>query len=86
MKIVLFLLISALALVAPFLFSSYVISILILTLYVAYVGQAWNLLLGFGGQLSLGHALYTGLGSYIASNFFNKTYPRRKQRGILEES
>lgn len=72
MKIVLFLLISALALAAPFLFSSYVISILILTLYVAYVGQAWNLLLGFGGQLSLGHALYTGLGSYIASNFFIK--------------
>lgn len=72
MKIVCFLLISLMALTAPFLLSSYVVSILIITLYMAYVGQAWNLLLGFGGQLSLGHALYTGLGAYISSSFFIK--------------
>ena len=40
---------------------------LILVLYFAYVGQAWNIMMGFAGQLSLGHALYAGLGGYIAA-------------------
>ncbi|MBY0280922.1 MAG: branched-chain amino acid ABC transporter permease [Alphaproteobacteria bacterium] len=72
MKKAFYILLSVLALTAPFLFSSYVISVLVITLYVAYIGQAWNLLLGFGGQLSLGHALYTGLGAYISSILFIK--------------
>ena len=45
----------------------YVLSVLILVLYFAYVGQAWNLLMGFAGQLSLGHALYVGVGAYVAA-------------------
>ena len=57
-------------LTGPLWLDSYMISILILTFYAAYVGQAWNLLLGFSGQLSLGHALYTGLGAYIVVGFF----------------
>ncbi len=36
----------------------------------AYVGQAWNIMMGFAGQLSLGHALYVGLGAYIAAALF----------------
>lgn len=72
MKIIFTILLSVIALAAPLLLSNYVVSILILTLYIAYVGQAWNLLLGFGGQLSLGHALYTGLGAYVSSNLFIK--------------
>ena len=43
---------------------------LILILYFAYVGQAWNIMMGFAGQLSLGHALYVGLGGYIAAGLF----------------
>jgi branched-chain amino acid transport system permease protein len=31
------------------------------------VGQAWNLMMGYAGQLSLGHALYVGLGAYAAA-------------------
>ena len=31
------------------------------------VGQAWNIMMGFAGQLSLGHALYVGLGGYTAA-------------------
>ncbi len=54
----------------PFWLDSYIISILIFTFYAAYVGQTWNLLLGFSGQLSLGHALYTGLGAYIVAGLF----------------
>ena len=38
---------------APYLVSNYVLSVLIIVLYFAYVGQAWNLMLGFAGLLSL---------------------------------
>jgi branched-chain amino acid transport system permease protein len=53
-------------LAAPLVADRYLVSVLILVLYFAYVGQAWNLLMGFAGQLSLGHALYLGLGAYAA--------------------
>ncbi len=52
---------------APVLADRYVLSVLILVFYFAYVGQAWNLMMGFAGQLSLGHALYVGLGAYVAA-------------------
>ena len=60
----------ALLLVAPAILGKYWLSVLILVLYFAYVGQAWNILMGFAGQLSLGHALYAGLGGYIAAGLF----------------
>jgi branched-chain amino acid transport system permease protein len=52
---------------APTVADRYLLSVLILVLYFAYLGQAWNLLMGFAGQLSLGHALYLGLGAYTAT-------------------
>jgi branched-chain amino acid transport system permease protein len=55
---------------APYYCGAHVLSILILAYYTAYVGQCWNLLLGFAGQLSFGHALYAGLGSYLAAALF----------------
>jgi branched-chain amino acid transport system permease protein len=57
-------------LAAPFVVSGYVLSVLIVALYFAYVGQAWNVMMGFAGQLSLGHALYVGLGAYAAAALF----------------
>ena len=33
-------------------------------------GQAWNIMMGFAGQLSLGHALYVGLGAYTAAALY----------------
>jgi branched-chain amino acid transport system permease protein len=60
----------AVLLVAPPLLSKYWLSVLILVLYFAFVGQAWNIMMGFAGQLSLGHALYAGLGGYIAAGLF----------------
>lgn len=59
-----------LLLFAPALLGKYGLSVLILVLYFAYVGQAWNIMMGFAGQLSLGHALYAGLGGYIAAGLF----------------
>jgi branched-chain amino acid transport system permease protein len=60
----------ALLLISPALLGGYGLSILILILYFAYVGQAWNIMMGFAGQLSLGHALYAGLGGYMAAGLY----------------
>jgi branched-chain amino acid transport system permease protein len=55
---------------APLVAGDYLLTVLILALYFAYTGQAWNIMMGFVGQLSLGHALYVGLGAYIAAALF----------------
>lgn len=55
---------------APYFAGDYLLTVLILILYFAYVGQAWNIMMGFAGQLSLGHALYVGLGAYIAAALY----------------
>jgi branched-chain amino acid transport system permease protein len=57
---------------APFLVNDYLLTVLIIILYFAYTGQAWNIMMGFAGQLSLGHALYSGLGAYIAALLFTR--------------
>ncbi|HJU31947.1 MAG TPA: branched-chain amino acid ABC transporter permease [Hyphomicrobiaceae bacterium] len=60
-----------LALIAlPLVAGDYIITVMILILYFAYVGQAWNIMMGFAGQLSLGHALYVGLGAYAAAALY----------------
>jgi branched-chain amino acid transport system permease protein len=61
----------AAALIAlPGLVGSYVLSVATLILFFAYTGQAWNVMMGFAGQLSLGHSLYVGLGAYAAAGLF----------------
>ena len=55
---------------APAFLDRYLLSVLIVSLYFAYVGQAWNLLMGYAGLLSLGHALYVGLGAYAAAYLY----------------
>ena len=57
-------------LAAPWFANDYLLTVLILILYFAYTGQAWNIMMGFAGQLSLGHALYVGLGAYAAAALF----------------
>ena len=55
---------------APLVADRYLLSVLILVFYFAYLGQAWNVLMGLVGQLSLGHALYLGLGAYISAGLW----------------
>ncbi len=62
----------AVLLAAPWLVDRFLLSLLILVLYAAYTGQAWNIMMGFAGQLSLGHSLYVGLGAYAAAALFIK--------------
>lgn len=54
----------------PFVASGYLLSVATLILYFAYTGQAWNVMMGFAGQLSLGHSLYVGLGAYAAAALY----------------
>jgi branched-chain amino acid transport system permease protein len=57
-------------LAAPWLANDYLLTVLIIILYFAYTGQAWNVMMGFAGQLSLGHALYVGLGAYATAALY----------------
>ena len=56
--------------VLPAFAGNYVISVATLILYFAFVGQAWNVMMGFAGQLSLGHSLYVGVGAYVSAAMF----------------
>lgn len=57
----------ALLLCLPLIANDYVLSVATLFLFFAYTGQAWNILMGFAGQLSLGHSVYLGVGAYAAA-------------------
>jgi len=54
-----------LALVPLFISSGRWIEFLELTLFVAVLGQGWNVLGGYGGQYSFGHAVFFGTGAYL---------------------
>lgn len=45
--------------------SGVLLNFLMMTLYAALLAQAWNLLGGYGGQFSFGHALFFGTGAYV---------------------
>ncbi len=45
----------------------YLRNVLILTLMYAALSQSWNILGGYCGQISLGHAIYFGLGAYVST-------------------
>lgn len=59
---------------APVLFPArYTQHVLILVLLYVALGSAWNILGGFAGQLSLGHAAFFGIGAYAAAIIASKT-------------
>ena len=60
----------ALLLLLPFVASNYALSVATLFLFFAYTGQAWNVMMGFSGQLSLGHSLFLGIGGYAAAALY----------------
>jgi branched-chain amino acid transport system permease protein len=51
----------------PALFGSYAITIFTLIFFYGFLGQAWNIVGGYAGQLSAGHAAYLGIGAYTAA-------------------
>lgn len=48
----------------------YTQNLLIITILFAGLSQAWNILGGYCGQISLGHALYLGIGAYVSTLLF----------------
>lgn len=63
-------LLGASLLLLPLVADPYWLSVATLFLFFAYAGQAWNVMMGFAGQLSLGHSLYLGVGAYAAAALY----------------
>ena len=61
------LLVAVIAAVLLFATANTVLNFAVSALIVALAGQGWNLLGGFGGQLSFGHAAFFGTGAYGAA-------------------
>jgi branched-chain amino acid transport system permease protein len=59
--------VAALAAVPLFVQSNVVLNFLIVALMIALVGQGWNILGGYGGQYSFGHAAFFGTGAYATA-------------------
>lgn len=58
----------ALLAVVPFITASNVVlNFLVMALLIALAGQGWNLLGGYGGQYSFGHAAFFGTGAYVTA-------------------
>ena len=57
----------AVALLPLFISSGFALNLVIMTLYATLLGQAWNILGGFGGQFSFGHAVFFGTGAYASA-------------------
>jgi len=53
--------------VLPTFTNSFQLSILISLLYWAYLGTAWNIMGGYAGQFSFGHAAFFGIGAYTST-------------------
>ena len=57
----------------PYLFTQpFLLRTMILILLWGLLGLAWNLIGGYAGQVSLGHAIFFGLGAYTSTVMLNK--------------
>jgi branched-chain amino acid transport system permease protein len=54
-------------LILPAVLSSYAVTVFIFIFFYGYLGQAWNVLGGYAGQLSAGHAAFVGVGGYATT-------------------
>jgi branched-chain amino acid transport system permease protein len=51
----------------PLMLDKYILGIFVMIFFYAYLGQSWNVLTGYTGHISLGHALYLGIGAYTST-------------------
>lgn len=52
--------------------STYLMHIIIMVVMWSVIGMSWNLLGGYCGQVSFGHAAFFGVGAYTAGILYNK--------------
>src|SRR5690349_1623478 len=57
----------ALLALVPLVAANVTVNFLAVALLIALVGQGWNLLGGYGGQYSFGHAAFFGTGAYVTA-------------------
>ncbi|HET7343554.1 MAG TPA: branched-chain amino acid ABC transporter permease [Methylomirabilota bacterium] len=57
----------AVLLALPAVLNAYALTVFVLIFFYAYLGQAWNIVGGYTGQLSVGHAAFVGVGGYTAA-------------------
>ena len=57
----------AVLLALPAALSSYAVTVFIFIFFYAFLGQAWNIVGGYAGQLSAGHAAFVGIGAYASA-------------------
>lgn len=69
-QIVIVALVSVFILLTPQFMSNYRLNLVISILTAAYFAQCWNLMSGYTGQFSFGHAVFYGLGAYTSSILF----------------
>lgn len=69
-QIVIVTVLSIFVLLTPQLLSNYRLNLIISILTAAYFAQCWNLMSGYTGQFSFGHAAFYGLGAYTSSILF----------------
>lgn len=60
-------LVAAVLFVAPLFMSQFLVSLAVLVLFWAHLGNAWNLMAGYAGQFSFGHAVFYGIGGYAST-------------------
>jgi branched-chain amino acid transport system permease protein len=65
-KLLLGLLLLVLALL-PLFTGSYFVHVVILILLFSYLSSSWNILGGYAGQFSFGHAVFVGIGAYTST-------------------
>ncbi len=56
-----------LAMILPIFLDEFLLTILVQMLMWAYLAMAWDVIGGYGGQFSLGHAAFMGLGAYTST-------------------
>jgi branched-chain amino acid transport system permease protein len=54
-------------LLLPAVLNSYAVTVFIFIFFYAFLGQAWNIVGGYAGQLSAGHAAFVGIGAYASA-------------------
>jgi len=62
-----FLILAAVLIIIPFFVRTFIQAVFILIVFYAFCATAWNFICGYSGEMSLGHAVYLGIGGYVST-------------------
>jgi branched-chain amino acid transport system permease protein len=72
MKKLIWLLLAIIIIMLPFMIDDYFLNIAIMVILYAYLSQSWNIMSGYSGQFSFGHAVFFGQGAYVSTVLLTK--------------